>query len=72
MGTYSDNLSKKLAKRLVVNKKHPVFSKYADPQIQFWFKQGDRTLHYGRGSYEGSLRLNKIGIKFYNNYRGWI
>jgi len=35
MGKYSKNINKLIAKKLVNNPKHVVFSKFADPKINF-------------------------------------
>lgn len=72
MGRYSRNLSRALAITLVNNKKHPVFSKFVDNKMSFWFRYGDRKLHYGRGHLEGSLTLNKKGKIYYEkNKESW-
>lgn len=74
MGSYSRNLSKKLAKSLVTpkSKKHVVFSKFSDPDNQFWMSKGDsNNLHFGRGHLEGELKFNSMGKAFHASYKNW-
>jgi len=71
MGTYSKKIPRNLAKKLV--KTHPgkFAFQFLSDGYKFWFRQGDKQLHYGINSMEGNLPLNKKGIKFYDNYKDW-
>jgi hypothetical protein len=74
MGSYSRNISKKLAKSLVTpkDKKHAIFSKYADPDNEFWMSKGDPNfLHFGRGHLEGELKLSSKGKSYHKSYKNW-
>ncbi len=61
-----------MAKFLVVNKKHPIFSEYADPKIEFWMSKGDpNNLHFGPGHLQGELKFNSKGKAYHKSYKNW-
>jgi len=60
MGTYSEDIPLKLAKKMSAIKKHSVFSTEGQ---RFWTAYGSDTLHYGKHYLEGELPLSQFGKK---------